>query len=185
MPCLAWGSTDRCIADTKRRCALRTTIAARANKRGEAIVTLDVSASAEWGGYKAVLEPYRPISDGWYPEVASFEINQPISPEGHQYAVTDNVHLRSEPASQSESLGVIPSGTQVSVECTVLGELIQGPQGNTTKWDRVTWDGNTGYVTDAYVGIDVDVRRRRSLSVRSRNQPRLERATSVTSSERC
>jgi hypothetical protein len=134
---------------------LRTTIIGRGNKRGEAVVTLDVQAGSDIGLYCVVL--------GQAPEgrgcgsrvavIAGFDVTTPNTsvPPPRPYRVTDDVNLRAEPTSSSTSLAVIPSGTSVVVECVTNGESIDGPNGSTDKWDRVTWEGSTGYVTDQYV----------------------------------
>jgi hypothetical protein len=134
---------------------LRTTVVGRGNKRGEAVVTLDVQAGSDVGPYCVVL--------GEVPEgrgcgsrvavIAGFEVSVPHTavPPPRPYRVTDDVNLRSEPRSTSASLAVISSGSSVVVECVTNGESIDGPNGPTDKWDRVSWEGETGYVTDQYV----------------------------------
>lgn len=55
---------------------LRTTITARADRRGEAVVTLDVASTSPRGSFVAVLEPQVPVADPdlFDPRVAIFEI---------------------------------------------------------------------------------------------------------------
>ncbi len=141
---------------------LRTTLVARANKRGEAIIALDIQTS-DSGVACALLEPYTyaPKGAGLDPHIHCFAVN-PTTTSGkataHQYAVTDDVNIRTEPTSTSASVAVVPSGSQVTVECVTTGEQITGPYGPTDKWDRITWNSTKGYVTDEYVesGDDVD-----------------------------
>ena len=47
--------------------------------------------------------------------------------------------------------GCIPNGTVITIECTVTSNSVTGPWGTTSLWDRTTWNGMRGFVTDAYV----------------------------------
>ncbi len=50
-------------------------------------------------------------------------------------------------------LECIPQSTVLTIQCTTSGPWIAGliPIESSTIWDWVTYDGKTGYVTDAYV----------------------------------
>jgi hypothetical protein len=51
---------------------LRTTIAARADRRGEAIVTLDIARTSDLGTYYAVLEPFPSVDSLRHPRLVVF-----------------------------------------------------------------------------------------------------------------
>jgi hypothetical protein len=64
--------------DEQGRSVRRTSVAARTNKRGDAVVTLDVAPSSDAGRFSAVLEPYtRRGGDntGAEPQVADFTVD--------------------------------------------------------------------------------------------------------------
>jgi hypothetical protein len=54
-----------------------------------------------------------------------------------------NLHLRRNPAASSESLGLIPSGTQLVVEGV----------NDTGEWYRTTFNGTTGWISANYVSL--------------------------------
>jgi hypothetical protein len=63
--------------DEQGRSLRRTAVAARANKRGEAVVTLDIAPSSDAGRFSAVLEPYvrsPGVNTGAEPAVADFTV---------------------------------------------------------------------------------------------------------------
>jgi hypothetical protein len=39
----------------------------------------------------------------------------------------------------------------LGIECTVQSNAVTGPYGTEDIWDRVTWNGRTGFVADAWV----------------------------------
>jgi uncharacterized protein YraI len=45
----------------------------------------------------------------------------------------------------------IPQNATVGIECTVQSNAVTGPYGTEDIWDRVTWNGRTGFVADAWV----------------------------------
>jgi hypothetical protein len=56
-----------------------------------------------------------------------------------------------------ERLAVLPDGTRVEVLCRAVGRVVAGPYGPTPGWSSVrTPDGRTGYMSDAFLRIDVD-----------------------------
>lgn len=61
------------------------------------------------------------------------------------------LNLRTSPNSGAAVLGCIPYNTTITIACTENGSSMTGPYGTTTIWDKTTWSGKTGYVTDAYV----------------------------------
>jgi hypothetical protein len=44
----------------------------------------------------------------------------------------------------------------VAVQCYAYGRTVNGPYGPDPKWDRITYRGATGYVTDEYVDTKSD-----------------------------
>jgi uncharacterized protein YraI len=48
-------------------------------------------------------------------------------------------------------LGCIPYQTTIDIDCTTTGPSVTGPYGATTVWDHTTYNGSSGYVSDAYV----------------------------------
>jgi hypothetical protein len=75
---------------------------------------------------------------------------------GKQYAVTTNTILRSGPFTSTSQLDTVPQGTMVSVECKASGETVNGTWGPDSNWDRVTYNGHTGYLTDEWVDTKTD-----------------------------
>ncbi|MFT4232294.1 MAG: SH3 domain-containing protein [Leucobacter sp.] len=61
------------------------------------------------------------------------------------------LNLRQSASSSAAVLGCIPKNTTVTIQCTASGSSMTGPYGATKIWDKVTWNGKTGYVTDAYI----------------------------------
>jgi hypothetical protein len=61
--------------------------------------------------------------------------------------VTDALKVRQGPSTATEQLGLIPSGTPISVECVTVGEVVEG----TGSWYRVTYEGARGFVSGAFV----------------------------------
>jgi hypothetical protein len=61
------------------------------------------------------------------------------------------LNLRSGPNGSTTLIGCIPEDTVISIECTAQGDAVTGPWDTTTIWDRTTYGGTTGYVSDAYV----------------------------------
>ena len=96
----------------------------------------------------------------------TFEDNTPTSTEpsasttgtasGPSYAITSGVIIRDAPSSQGNQIGSIAAGTYVQVQCITSGETITGPYGDDSQWDRLTYNGTTGYVTDEYVDTKGD-----------------------------
>jgi hypothetical protein len=87
------------------------------------------------------------------------------------YQVTTTVHLWSAPSTSSTALDLIPvtsygpggvgcpsgSDPTVTVECKVVGTPITGPFGTDTVWERTSWRGVSGYVTDEWLDTKWDV----------------------------
>jgi hypothetical protein len=77
-------------------------------------------------------------------------------PSGRLYAITHDVVMRDGPNSAANAVGRIPSGTMIGVECRVTGQTIDGPFGPDPNWDRVAYNGVTGFVPDEWVDTKQD-----------------------------
>jgi hypothetical protein len=60
------------------------------------------------------------------------------------------LHLRPNP-NRTASIGTVPEGATVSIQCTTRGETVSGPSGPTDLWDYVVYNGQAGYVSDGYL----------------------------------
>ena len=65
---------------------------------------------------------------------------------------TADLSVRAETNTGSAVLATIPSGAAVDVQCQAAGEHIDGTY-STDQWGKVTHDGQTGYVSRAYLTI--------------------------------
>jgi uncharacterized protein YraI len=81
-------------------------------------------------------------------------------PPAGPFALTDGVNVRAGPAATYPSLGTLPTGTKVMVQCVITGATVNGPKGPTNLWVRITGTTPVGYVTNEYVdtGAAVDDR---------------------------
>ncbi|MGB7962226.1 MAG: cutinase family protein [Propionicimonas sp.] len=61
------------------------------------------------------------------------------------------LNLRAGASGSSALIGCIPQSVVVSIQCTAAGPSVTGPYGASTIWDKTTWNGKTGYVSDAWV----------------------------------
>lgn len=64
--------------------------------------------------------------------------------------------LRNLASSSGTAIAQIPNRANITLECTVKGTTISGTQGSTPLWDRVTYEGKSGYVAAAYVQHGAD-----------------------------
>lgn len=65
---------------------------------------------------------------------------------------TAPVNIRAESNTGSAVLGSIPSGANITVDCQTEGEQVEGTY-STHHWGKVTYGGQTGYVSRAYVTV--------------------------------
>jgi Bacterial SH3 domain/zinc-ribbon domain len=82
---------------------------------------------------------------------------RPTRGPGGSYAATTDLIIRSGPSTGNAALATIPYGTYVIVQCTSPGETINGPYGADAHWDRVSYGGATGFVSDEYVDTKSDI----------------------------
>lgn len=61
------------------------------------------------------------------------------------------LQIRPSPGRTGPSLGTVPDGATLSIGCTTRGETVTGPFGPTNLWDYVSYNGQTGYVSDGWV----------------------------------
>lgn len=77
-----------------------------------------------------------------------YKIDQVVAPNGQC------LHLHTHPTASETPIGCIPNGTIVHIQCTVVptnGATQYGFAGASRIWDRVSYGGKTGFVTDADV----------------------------------
>lgn len=73
-------------------------------------------------------------------------------PAGHgRVLIEPCLNLRSSASGSSSLTGCIPKGTIIAISCTAQGNSVTGPYGATALWDRTTYNGVTGFVSDAWV----------------------------------
>jgi hypothetical protein len=86
-----------------------------------------------------------------------FAHRAPASPDPRPAAATSRIiispclNLRSGANGSTRLIGCIPDGVTIGIQCTAQGNAVTGPYGTETIWDRTTYGGLTGYVSDAYV----------------------------------
>jgi hypothetical protein len=64
---------------------------------------------------------------------------------------SDGVNIRPRPDTTQPPIGGAPEGAALKIECATYGEMVTGGGGTSNLWDRVTYNGVTGYVTDTRV----------------------------------
>lgn len=75
------------------------------------------------------------------------------APAGTPGRVVDGpVNLRSGTNTWSATLASIPNGTVVNIQCQARGQAINGRY-NSDWWARVTYNGQTGYASRAYIQV--------------------------------
>jgi cell wall-associated NlpC family hydrolase len=79
-------------------------------------------------------------------------------------AATGTVHtdsgapltVRSAPSTGASSAGTVADGAAVNIDCQTTGETVTGKYGTSNIWDKVSYRGHTGYVSDTYVYTGAD-----------------------------
>ena len=86
---------------------------------------------------------------------ASPVVSAPVTPAKPlptgRIIISPCLNLRAGPNGSTALIGCIPDGVTISIQCTAQGNSVTGPYGPETIWDRTTYNGTTGYVSDAYV----------------------------------
>jgi surface antigen len=73
----------------------------------------------------------------------------PVSAAPGRAIAAPDLNIRADASGASALIGHIPYGVTVDIPCTRIGTTVVGPYGATSIWDKVTYGGVTGYVTDA------------------------------------
>lgn len=61
------------------------------------------------------------------------------------------VNLRSAPSKSAPVVGCIPYRTTVTIDCVATGDTQTGPYGATNLYDHISWNGRSGFSTDAWI----------------------------------
>lgn len=61
------------------------------------------------------------------------------------------LNLRLGMSNGTPSIGCIPDGTTITVDCVLSGQSVTGPYGTENTWDHTSYNGQIGYVSDAWV----------------------------------
>jgi hypothetical protein len=64
---------------------------------------------------------------------------------------TAGINIRSGPGTSAPSIGGVPDGTPLLLQCSTYGQSITSAGGTTSVWDQVTYHGVTGFVADAFI----------------------------------
>lgn len=59
--------------------------------------------------------------------------------------------VRGAASASGADLGCIPDGTSMGIDCTITGEAVTGPWGESTLWDHTSYGSASGFVADAWV----------------------------------
>jgi len=127
-----------------------------------AVVAILVLAEAQWlyspfrsgspsaGVGTETADPADPTAtDPTDPGAADPTATDPAAPA--PYRTKSRVTIRTSPSSASVALGHVAVGTTVTVTCVATGEAVTTAQGTNDRWDQVTIDTTTGYLTDSLV----------------------------------
>lgn len=72
------------------------------------------------------------------------------APTGRVVA-SPSLRIRSDASTSATVLGAIPYNTTVGIQCTKRGTTVQGNWGPTNLWNRVSYRGVTGFVSDGWL----------------------------------
>jgi len=78
-------------------------------------------------------------------------------PAAGSYSILEAVNLRSATNSKGKALAKIPAGTAVVVQCVGKGETVERAKKSDARWDKVTYNTLSGYVSNAYVDTKGDI----------------------------
>jgi uncharacterized protein YraI len=78
-------------------------------------------------------------------------------PPAGPYRVLDGLNARAGPSSTAAVLGTIKIGETVMVLCVADGDLVNGPNGQSTRWLKVATPFGPVFVTAAYVAVGADL----------------------------
>jgi hypothetical protein len=80
----------------------------------------------------------------------------PAGPSGVLYAVIQDVIVRDGAQEVAHAISSIPAGTWVGVRCKTVGQTVMGPWGGDPYWDKISYAGKTGFVSDEWVDTKQD-----------------------------
>ena len=75
----------------------------------------------------------------------------PVPAGSGRILISPCLNLRARTNGSTALVGCVPQNTIVPIDCTAQGNSVTGPYGPTTLWDHTTYQGTSGYVSDAYV----------------------------------
>lgn len=61
------------------------------------------------------------------------------------------LYLRLGMSGGTPSIGCIPDGTTITVDCVLKGQSVTGPYGTENTWDHTSYNGQIGYVSDSWI----------------------------------
>lgn len=70
---------------------------------------------------------------------------------GGRVVANPSVIIRADASTSSAALGSVPYGVVVGIQCTRRGSTVSGNWGPTNLWNRVSYNGRTGFVTDGWL----------------------------------
>lgn len=72
------------------------------------------------------------------------------APTGRVVA-SPSLNIRSDASTSAKVVGSIPFNKSVGIQCTKRGSTVNGNWGRTNLWDKVSYGGRTGYVSDGWL----------------------------------
>ncbi len=93
------------------------------------------------------------VSDAWVYTGTSGAVAGACTPPSRTglVMISPCLNLRAGPNGGTALAGCVPINTRISINCTAAGDSVSGPFGATTLWDHTTYQGVSGYVSDAWV----------------------------------
>jgi hypothetical protein len=81
------------------------------------------------------------------------------------YTLGAELNLRNGPGTNFQTLGLVPEGSSVIVQCTTTGESVDGLHGADDRWNRISYQGQTGYVANGFVSTGTDIADRSKIPI--------------------
>lgn len=88
--------------------------------------------------------------------ISVYVAGTPLAPSASAAATgrivaSPSLRIRSDSSTGASVVGSIPYNATVTIQCTKRGSTVQGNWGPTDLWDRVSYGGVTGFVSDGWV----------------------------------